>query len=338
MQNSKVEFSDNKVNKLRRSLNKKEIQIIAKPLIESISKVDEYRSIIKEKLKIENSFSKELVKITQQIFSKKKEKKILQRTNREVYDYTKKIKDELNSVDNKNSNIYFIRDSHLKKYQRIYDEKSKQISKLEEDIKYLKFLSTNMQNDQRTYYYEILKNGFDVRNDGLIWVIKKLLELNAVLDLSKFPFFLNHSQINYLLRISYKTYELSQMKLILFFWKSKAKRLHDKNDLDSRETKSTINNFMNTFYSYKDMELTNATILTDSYYNIYSDRKNVESVSITKKNLDLFENIAKNSTGVMKCAYEFKFEEASINRIVEKLKRKMKLLEHDEIYCDVRKK
>ena len=70
-------------------------------------------------------------------------------------------------------------------------------------------------NEHRKYYFEILKKGIDVRQEGLSWVLQKLIELKAFIENSKFPKFLNSQQIDYLLTISYKKHELSE--LIKFF-------------------------------------------------------------------------------------------------------------------------
>ena len=67
-------------------------------------------------------------------------------------------------------------------------------------------------NEHRKYYFEILKKGIDVRQEGLSWVLQKLIELKAFIENSKFPKFLNSQQIDYLLTIAYKKHELSKLK------------------------------------------------------------------------------------------------------------------------------
>ena len=70
----------------------------------------------------------------------------------------------------------------------------------------LKVRVNNRMNEHRKYYFEILKKGIDVRQEGLSWVLQKLIELKAPIENSKFPKFLNPQQIDYLLTITNKTF------------------------------------------------------------------------------------------------------------------------------------
>lgn len=53
--------------------------------------------------------------------------------------------------------------------------------------------------EQRQYYFTILRNGYDVRDEGLVWVVKHLLEMNTIVEYHHFPKFLDNQQIDYLL-------------------------------------------------------------------------------------------------------------------------------------------
>ena len=63
----------------------------------------------------------------------------------------------------------------------------------------LKFIYHFIIKEQRCYYYKILKKGYDVRDEGLVWVVKHLLELNSNIDYHHFPKFLDNQQIEYLI-------------------------------------------------------------------------------------------------------------------------------------------
>ena len=65
------------------------------------------------------------------------------------------------------------------------------------------------------YYSLLLLKGFDVRNEGLSWIIRKLIELKVSLDKHCFPNFISTSNIEFLIKISHKEVELNQYKLIL---------------------------------------------------------------------------------------------------------------------------
>jgi hypothetical protein len=81
---------------------------------------------------------------------------------------------------------------------------------LEGEIKNLKNLYNTLAQEQIIYYNDILKRGIDVRYkafnkryEGLSWAVKRLIELNAHLDYSVFPRYLDHSQIDYLMKVRY---------------------------------------------------------------------------------------------------------------------------------------
>ena len=51
------------------------------------------------------------------------------------------------------------------------------------DVKCLIQLHDKMKEESKNYYYNILKEGIDVRDSGLSWVIYKLFEIDATVDL-----------------------------------------------------------------------------------------------------------------------------------------------------------
>ncbi len=100
------------------------------------------------------------------------------------------------------------------KYLNSIQEKKSIMQGLESDLKELKNNMTTILEDQRKYFIDILKKGIDSRREGLGWVVKKLIELNTLMEYSIFPRFLDHSQVDYLMKISYKQIECFQLKLI----------------------------------------------------------------------------------------------------------------------------
>lgn len=82
-------------------------------------------------------------------------------------------------------------------------EHKKNKKEVENEIKNLKSLYNSLAHEQRTYYMDIVKKGIDVRYEGLSWAIKRLIELNAHLDYSLFPRFLDHGQADYLLKVTH---------------------------------------------------------------------------------------------------------------------------------------
>ena len=87
-----------------------------------------------------------------------------------------------------------------------------------------------ISNEQRAYYKEILKLGFDTRSEGLSWVIKRLLELNVPLEPNLFPNYLDSDQIEFLINISKLGFENTQLKLALQTLKLRQQRILDSNN------------------------------------------------------------------------------------------------------------
>jgi hypothetical protein len=71
-----------------------------------------------------------------------------------------------------------------------------------------------LQSKQITYYSDLLKQGIDVRLEGLTWIVRNLIELNAILENSIFPKFLENSHIEYLTILSKKGVEIKQLEIM----------------------------------------------------------------------------------------------------------------------------
>jgi hypothetical protein len=119
------------------------------------------------------------------------------------------------------------------KYNQLLEKKREELTKLDQETKILKDLLQKGISEQITYYSGILKKGTDVRLDGLVWVIRKLMELNAFLDYEQFPKFLDRNHVDYLIKLAKKHIESTQLKLILKNLKDKQKQLRDDNSNDT---------------------------------------------------------------------------------------------------------
>ena len=90
------------------------------------------------------------------------------------------------------------------------------------------------------YYYQILKKGIDVRRTGLSWVVVKLMELNSFIDKNHFPTFLNDSEINYLMRIGVKTFELNELVKLFQLLKMRQKQLRERHVQEDKDRENQI--------------------------------------------------------------------------------------------------
>ena len=186
--------------------------------------------------------------------SKKKNKK---KTNLEILE--EKIKKYNEYISIKEDIL-----SEIKGYDKRFSEINEQLSKIiknskekvkkcnEEGINY-RYLFQELSNEQKKYYLDILKKGKDTRNEGLTWVIKRLIELKVHLDESMFPSFLDNEQIEYLINISKLGFEKNRLKLIVNTLKHRHKMnrsnsLININNFNEKRNENKISNYIKTIF------------------------------------------------------------------------------------------
>ena len=212
---------------------------------------------------------------------------------REIQKIKKKLTNYLNSIQNKKIEL----NEELKKLQN-------NVKIIEEDIKKIKVKISSRIIEQRKYFFEILKKGIDVRKEGLSWVIIKLIELNGFFEESKFPKFLNNSQIDYLLTISYKQYELNELLKLFYVLKDKQNCL--KNEYEKHNKNAFNENKKDNFSEEKNI----------NHYENY--------MSIPIKYYKKFENIAQKYEKVTNIRINEQKEEKYLKKIVSDLQEKIK--------------
>ena len=244
--------------------------------------------------KNKNNSSKNLINEYKNNFNEKisnKEKKIYNK--REI----QKLKTKLNN---------FLTSLNTKKIELNEELKSLQnnVKIIEEEIKKIKVRISSRIIEQRKYFFDILKKGIDVRKEGLSWVIIKLIELNGFFEESKFPKFLNNSQIDYLLKISYKQYELNELLKLFYVLKDKQNCL--KNEYEKHHKKEVNSNDLN-----------------ENKKDNFNEENN-ENYSIPIKYYKKFENIAQKYEKVTNIRINEQKEEKYLKKIVCDLQEKIK--------------
>ncbi len=106
---------------------------------------------------------------------------------------------------------------------KIIKKSKEKIKKCDDNRKYYNYLFVEFSNEQKKYYLDILKKGTDTRNQGLTWVVKRLIELKVNIDTNMFPPFLDNEQIEYIINISKLGFERSQLKLLFNALKHRSK-------------------------------------------------------------------------------------------------------------------
>ena len=130
-------------------------------------------------------------------------------------------------------------DEIKKEYNIQFEEIEKRKKLLETEIKiinnelnYYRNINEELQKEFRLYYLDILKKGNDCRKDGLVWVVKNLLELKINLEYHHFPKYLSHEQINYLKSLARLILEENELKIILKVLKKKQKDNRDNENIE----------------------------------------------------------------------------------------------------------
>ena len=83
------------------------------------------------------------------------------------------------------------------------------------DMKCLNQIHDKMIEESKAYYYNLLREGIDVRDSGLSWIIYKLMELEANIDMSYFPKFIDFVSYKYLMDYSKKKYLVAKLNTLI---------------------------------------------------------------------------------------------------------------------------
>ena len=182
---------------------------------------------------------------------------IIENNNKNNNDDLTEIKDEeliiKNNLLSEKTNLDI---KHKREILNVENEKKEiknEINKINEKLNELSqelFISKNNLNEHiqslSDYYYQILKKGIDVRRHGLSCVIIKLMELGAFIDYNHFPNFLDIRQINYLMKIGAKIYEVKELIKLFQLFKKKEKVIKDEYyDEDRNKEKKEKNDKLN---------------------------------------------------------------------------------------------
>lgn len=253
----------------------------------------------------------DLSKETKNAASKEKEAKINKQKKTLIDIYEEKMKKYREYVAivediNKEIKAYETKFNEIKsELLKIIEDTSLKMSSISKQGRECKLKFEAISNEQRAYYKEILKLGFDTRSEGLSWVVKRLLELNVPLDANLFPNYLDNEQIEFLINVSKLGFESTQLKLALQTLKLRQQRILDNNN---QKRMDKITKFS--------MEKTNKTIASF----IEGEMKNS---LFSKENLKKLEDIYIRHHSLMKSSIQNKIEENEVLAIVETIKRKL---------------
>ena len=254
-----------------------------------------------------NSIKVEILNVQQSLENIQKEGKS---TKEELLYVSRQKTIEINNLNQKIRNFHRKYLLDLKKQEEIKLKKEKEINLLKEEENYLKIIKLGILSSQKEYYLEILKKGYDVRENGLVWCIKHLLELQSDLEYSHFPKFLNHQECDYLIEQANIALEISQLKIII-------KVLKNKNEKSNVEKKFA---FFNQMYlnAKKNKNLRKKNRIQEEIEML---RKKNNLLTKTDIHLNkVFNNLFNSHKDAFKLQNDKKMEELKIENITNDLK------------------
>ena len=281
---------------------------------------EEYDNKFKDNLKLYwlryDEFSHNMKKILPiSIEQKRKKKSSLPVHSSHISNQIKNIEKNMQSI--KNSQIYSMSNEMMKFQKAMSKECTEKISVLnnkkkilESELKilnnelgYYKQVNDELLREHRSYYMDILKKGVDLRKDGLVWVVKNLIELQVNLEYQHFPKYLTHEQIDYLKFLACLILEEAELKIIISV-------------LKKRQSNERINDNIKTMNLVDEM-MTVDRITSKENYNVDN-----YLITKTKKEIDKkFLKIYQKNENVVKERLEKNQEEIKINKILIQIKK-----------------
>ena len=227
--------------------------------------------------------------------------------------------------------------------QKELKDLKKPLTLLNNEINELKTNEKNTKVELLKHYLELLYIGKEVRNEGLIWIIKSIWKLGENVPISFMPKFLDFDAIQFLFNYAKISTELEYIKKLIRELKHKLKEKVNNTQISNgsiiKEELTSRNNMFNIINSnFKDK--TNFMKKFSESNRIIIPRKN--SVIFNRNNIfrkkllysssspDLMKNIFNNSNINMEEQNEKKFEMKSTMSQISKILDKKK----DELYFD----
>lgn len=195
---------------------------------------------------------------------------------------------------------------YLKGFSEEKQKITKEISFTRNEENYYKNVSREIAKGQQKYYLDILQKGYDVRGEGLSWVVKRLLELQTNLEYHHFPKFLDNQQCDYLMKMADMSLEQIQLKIVLQALKNKQKNIQLKENM---ERFNKIANFAESRHQEEQAK--------EKKFDFKLPR---EEEPIAKRLFEIFNRINQNHRGVFKIHTAKKEEEVRMEIIQKQIR------------------
>ena len=212
------------------------------------------------------------------------------------HDKNPKIGTDKKSLEKLKINI--LQTQKKKEFENFQYSQKEKVLKLKNDLKKMeneliridKYLENNKKQEKEiinrlmVFYKELLFKGKNVKNDGLVWIIKTIWYLGENVPLSFMPQFLDLESIDYLFKLAHKQLEIEyftkkirEMKLDL----KKDISVKYKEDIKKLNMSNKIENADNNNYSYLDRK------------KLYLKIKKQKKKLVNKNQKDVYRNLVK---------------------------------------------
>lgn len=188
-----------------------------------------------------------------------------------------------------------LKKEYIEKFKEINDKiliLEKDLKIINDEISYYKHINDELLRECKTYYLDILKKGVDLRKDGLLWVVKNLIELQVNLEYQHFPKHFTHEQIDFLKNLAFINLEENELKIIISVLKKRQsnERMNDNikrmNLLDALMTnRKSIGNNNNKLIKNERSEI--EIELTKRFNKIYQNNENALRITLDKNEEDI---------------------------------------------------
>ncbi len=232
------------------------------------------------------------------------------------------------------NSINLVLKKNLDKLKLEYKDKFKDINKQEKDLEekikiiskelnYYKQVNDELVREHRTYYMSLLKKGTDSRKDGLVWIVKNLLELQVNLEYQHFPKFLTHEHIDYLIKLAHLLLEQSELVIIIKILRKRQTTYYMD---DNMQTYKMLDKFMEEHFKEKngnkdkkDHKNNNVFIIGNVHQRI-SENYGTKMMDIIQEIDKKFYKVYKNNKEMMKNYLEKNEEELKLRNALEHIK------------------
>ncbi|CAD8138512.1 unnamed protein product [Paramecium pentaurelia] len=217
----KVQLSQFKSEAEKAKFYKKQTQLIANKLIQKIKQNEQIidaRITAQEKLRLEtHDFHDKLIQIKQlsqqlqQEIQEMKDPKLSMQINKSRMSLVNQLMSSQNKEKELQQDLNILKESRIAYKNKILFNK-KTLEQIDSDLQSKKKENKNLQKCLINFYFQVLKNGQDVRNTGIAWVISRLNALNEKSSYQSFPEYLDQKAKEYLLQKATMLQEIEQLE------------------------------------------------------------------------------------------------------------------------------